>query len=370
MRILTLSKVAHSAARNTARSFCTARKSKLVRETWSFLSDIAGNPALAGKEWRVSTGEILKLMDLAAASSAIMHIGHGRLNTLAFDHLESVTPIFHGDQVQVDCRVVHVGTSTVTVHCVGRKRDLPSRGWIHTHEGLVVYVALGPDGRPEAAPELVCETASEQRFREMVIRRLELGKQYSKEQSAILASGADAARAADAAGADGRKHRETVDIDDTLLQCVPRRAAQPALPDHARGADDFSTRPRGRVRRIFMPRNLNALGTIFGGDLLEWMEAAAVTCARQFLRNPGAVSIAMDRVFFFRPIRPDQLADLCAHVVLVKGHTVQVVAPPPPAPPRPKANSPPSSGSAPPHLPSVLPPFLCPSFLPPPPSLP
>ena len=263
-------------------------------------------------------------MDLAAASSAIMHIGHGRLNTLAFDHLESVTPIFHGDLIHVDSRVVHVGRSTVAVHCVGRKKDLISRGWIHTHEGLVVYVALGHDGRPEPAPELICETANEQRFREMVIRRLELGKQYAKEQLAITPDWKPEA-AADTAAA--RKHKELIDVEDTLLRWATR--SKPTAPQHSdlggRAGARALTPPRARrrVRKIFMPRNLNALGTIFGGDLLEWMEAAAVTCARHFLRNPDAVSVAMDRVFFHSPIRPDQLADLSAHVVAVGKHTVQ-----------------------------------------------
>jgi acyl-CoA hydrolase len=205
-----------NSARCEFRNFSSSpRKTKFVRESWSFLSDIAGNPALAGKGWRVSKGEILKLMDLAAASSAIMHIGHGRLNTLAFDHFESVTPIFHGDQIHVDSRVVHVGNSTVAVHCVGRKRDLLSRAWIHTHEGLVVFVALGADGRPESAPELLCETANEQRFRDMVIQRLTLGKQYAKEQLDITP---DWKPEPGTEVVSNRKYKELIDIEDTHLR--------------------------------------------------------------------------------------------------------------------------------------------------------
>ncbi len=81
-----------------------------------------------------------------------------------------------------------------------------------------------------------------------------------------------------------------------------------------------------RLRKIFMPRNLNALGTIFGGDLLEWMESAAVSCGRHHLRNPGALTAAMDRVYFHRPVYPDQLADLTARVVRVGRDTVEVEA--------------------------------------------
>ncbi len=125
-----------------------------------------------------------------------------------------------------------------------------SRGWIHTHEALVVFVALGPDGRPETAPELICESAEEQHFRELVKCRLQLGKVYQKEQEAITASDFSAALLID--GTEEAQHQERIEMEDTEL----------------------------RLRKMFMPRNLNALGTIFGGDLLEWCPATIKAYAR------------------------------------------------------------------------------------------
>ena len=36
----------------------------------------------------------------------------------------------------------------------------------------------------------------------------------------------------------------------------------------------------------------------------EWMEGAAIVCARNFTRNSNVVTIAMDNLFFMKPILP------------------------------------------------------------------
>lgn len=79
-----------------------------------------------------------------------------------------------------------------------------------------------------------------------------------------------------------------------------------------------------RLCKNFLPRNLNGIGTIFGGDLLEWMEKAAVMCASNFTRNPNVVTIAMDRVFFKTPISVDHVLELSARVIYTRKHTLQV----------------------------------------------
>ena len=65
---------------------------------------------------------------------------------------------------------------------VGRKRDMPTRGWVFAYEALVLYVALGSDMKPQMVPELICETEEEKTFREIVRSRIDLGKQYQLQQ--------------------------------------------------------------------------------------------------------------------------------------------------------------------------------------------
>jgi hypothetical protein len=79
-----------------------------------------------------------------------------------------------------------------------------------------------------------------------------------------------------------------------------------------------------RVCKNFLPRNLNGIGTIFGGDLLEWMEKAAVMCASKFTRNSNVVTIAMDQVFFKTAISVAHVLELAARVVYSRSHTLQV----------------------------------------------
>jgi hypothetical protein len=56
------------------------------------------------------------------------------------------------------------------------------------------------------------------------------------------------------------------------------------------------------VKRIFFPKNLNYHNTVFGGDILLWMDRVATQCARQFTRNRHVFTKHMQRVFFKQPI--------------------------------------------------------------------
>jgi len=62
--------------------------------------------------------------------------------------------------------------------------------------------------------------------------------------------------------------------------------------------------PEGRcpsIRRVMMPRDANAFGTIFGGVILSEIDLAAAVEAHQ--RHPGKlVTVAMDGVVFREPV--------------------------------------------------------------------
>ena len=48
----------------------------------------------------------MKVIDLCAASSAMRHAGHSKCPTLAFDRVELLVPVCHGDLVHMDSRYV------------------------------------------------------------------------------------------------------------------------------------------------------------------------------------------------------------------------------------------------------------------------
>ena len=103
------------------------RPVKDSRESWAYMAEVLGNSGVAGRNYRLQAGEILKVIDLCAASSAMRHAGHPTCPTLAFDRVELLVPMCHGDLVHMDSRVVSVGRSTMVIQVVGRKLDVLTR---------------------------------------------------------------------------------------------------------------------------------------------------------------------------------------------------------------------------------------------------
>ena len=243
--------------------------SKAAKRSWSYMSEVLGNPGLAGRNFRIQAGELLKVIDLCAASSAMKHAGHAVCPTLSFDRVELLVPICHGDLVHMDARVVSVGNSTMVIQVLGRKKDVQTRQWVFTHEAFATFVSLGADRRPAAVPSLITESSEERQMQAHIRSRQALVNKFLADQAALDHEDIPSADAAEAASA-STKFRDRVTMQESTLL----------------------------LRKNFLPRHLNGIGTIFGGDLLEWMEGAALLCASNFTRNTNVVTIAMDRILF------------------------------------------------------------------------
>ena len=70
------------------------------------------------------------------------------------------------------------------------------------------------------------------------------------------------------------------------------------------------------IRLVMMPRDTNALGTIFGGVILSHIDLAAATQAH--LHHPGKlVTVAFDQVEFKQPVFVGDLVSYFAETVRV-----------------------------------------------------
>lgn len=85
---------------------------------------------------------------------------------------------------------------------------------------------------------------------------------------------------------------------------------------HSPHADRREVAPqatRCEMTWIVMPGQSNALGTVFGGQVMAWIDVCAAVAAQRFTRTP-VVTAAMDSLIFRAPIQHGQVAVLQAMV--------------------------------------------------------
>ena len=74
-------------------------------------------------------------------------------------------------------------------------------------------------------------------------------------------------------------------------------------------SDQETPFPKGAcpaIRRLMMPRDTNAVGTLFGGVILSYIDLAAAIEAHEY--HPGKlVTVAMDKVEFKEPVHVGDL---------------------------------------------------------------
>jgi uncharacterized protein (TIGR00369 family) len=117
-------------------------------------------PEHANPHGNVHGGVILRLVDEAGAICAMRHARKPCV-TLAIDSMTFRQPVHLGELLICSANVTWVGKSSIEVH-VDVHAEHPITGVnSHTNSAFVVYVALGPDGRPTPAPRLLLTTDEE-----------------------------------------------------------------------------------------------------------------------------------------------------------------------------------------------------------------
>ena len=105
-------------------------------------------------------GELMALVDQAAAVAAIRHAG-GPAVTASIERVDFRERIPVGALVTCAATVDYVGNSSMDITVEVYAERVSSGEKRHTHTAHVVFVALDEDGRPKRVPRLVPETAEE-----------------------------------------------------------------------------------------------------------------------------------------------------------------------------------------------------------------
>jgi len=269
---------------------------KSAEESATFLSEIVGDAAAAGRV--MPTGAVLDLMDILAGRVAYNHVG-GMVATVSFDHVHLRMPICHTDLVRVEGRLVHVGASSLVVRVVAYKQQKQTRAFVETASSLITMVALDKTTlRPNKnIPRLKLETEQDRAASEYVKQRRALYAEWTRLQKQEEQRGTPlTVQLVEEPRENQLGKREFLSISDTVVE----------------------------VRKQCLPRHLNHNQTLFGGDILKWMEQTALYTAQRFTGNNEMMTLSMNRVSFTQPIMTSDILDMRACVVYVRKYVLEV----------------------------------------------
>ncbi len=266
------------------------KKFKTPADSESFIAEIVGEESQLGQ--RMSAGKLLHMMDMAAASADVKH-AVCPVVTLAFDRIEFLDFVFHMDYVRYNAYVIHVGKSSIVVKVDGYTKSPTEIEIQPANSGVITMVALDKNRKPNKnIPALEYRTAADLDKKRMAEDRESLCKRRQEEIKKV----------------DGLKSIRTGELKDFYDRKYLIKQSKTAM----------------KIRNIFLPRNANTMGVVFGGDTIEMMEELALATARQFTGNFRMVTIAMEDVFFLKPLPITNLVEMSSAVTFVAGSTLTV----------------------------------------------
>ena len=77
------------------------------------------------------------------------------------------------------------------------------------------------------------------------------------------------------------------------------------------------------MTELVLPQHANAIGTIFGGQLMSWIDIAAAIAARRHAGNT-CVTASIDELHFLAPVRVGNVVNISARVTAVHRTSCEV----------------------------------------------
>lgn len=127
-------------------------------------------------------GEVLSMVDRAAAVAAMRHAG-GAAVTISIDRVEFNEPIFAGELVTCRARVNFVGRTSMEIGVEVYAENLLSGTKRHTNTCLLTFVAIDENHKPATVPPLDLSDAADARRAQEGKRRREVREQLDRELS-------------------------------------------------------------------------------------------------------------------------------------------------------------------------------------------
>jgi acyl-CoA hydrolase len=125
-------------------------------------------------------GELLSMVDRAAAVAAVRHAG-SPVVTVSIDRVDFKEPIYTGELVTCTARVNFVGRTSMEVGVHVEAEHLLSRQKRHTNTCLLTFVAIDSDHRPCRVPPLELDGPEDERRSREGRRRREVREALDRE---------------------------------------------------------------------------------------------------------------------------------------------------------------------------------------------
>lgn len=126
-----------------------------------------------------------------------------------------------------------------------------------------------------------------------------------------------------------------IEPESDELPAQPEQESQPTETPEKKVESTTKTPATGRPKRaksasrthmteMVLPSHTNAMGTVFGGVMMSWMDICAAICARRHARCP-VVTAAVDELHFLRPVQLGDTVLLEASVASVGFSSMEIL---------------------------------------------
>lgn len=223
-------------------------------------------PTDAGYSGQVSGGRVLEWIDKAGYACAVGWSGTYSV-TAYVGNVKFARPVEVGELVETTAQIVHTGRSSMHILVTVRSGRVQDRDLTQATECLMIFVAMGADGRPTPVPSWRPRTALQHQWQASAIRRIEL----------------------------------RADIEAAMAQ---------------QRYTDAGTAPVVVLRFLAAPTDVNWGGKVHGGIVMRWIDEAAHVLATRWTGNAANVAVYAGGVRFYRPLLIGHLVEVEARLLL------------------------------------------------------
>lgn len=221
-------------------------------------------PTDKGHSGSVDAGTVLEWVDKAAYAAAV---GWAKAYcvTAYVGNIHFADPVNVGDMVEVTATIVYTGRTSMHIRTVVSSGDPKGGPATMRSQCLVIFVAVGDDGRPVEVPRWVPRTEAEREAEEHAVARIA--------------------------------------VRDEIVASMKRQEYT-----------DAGTAERVVLRFLAAPTDVNWGGKVHGGTVMKWIDEAAYVCASRYCGR-DTVAVFSGGVRFYRPLLIGDVVEVEARLV-------------------------------------------------------